>query len=310
MASSVSEESTVIVQQVRRAQIKLLYRQSWIGLLGTLIVALAAFVIFWKILPQWKLLLWIGFSVLLTIARGSIVYLFKKKTPKADDIGRWANFHVLGVALSGLMWSIPYFFLWPAETSVYKLVWPIFILPLSAAVLATYHTWKLSYIPFVIITAGSLSVRFFVEGGFLFNVLGFISLFFIGVLLRAGKVMHTASVRSFEFGIRNELLNKELREILVIREQLNEQLQKEIVERKLNEKEREKLICELQKALEEITTLKGVIPICLHCKGIRDDKGYWKKLEQYITEHSEAEFSHGICPECARKLYPELDEAP
>ncbi len=63
----------------------------------------------------------------------------------------------------------------------------------------------------------------------------------------------------------------------------------------------------LKKALIEIKTLQGIIPICASCKKIRDDKGYWNQIETYIHEHSEAEVSHGICPECAKKLYPDLD---
>lgn len=51
-------------------------------------------------------------------------------------------------------------------------------------------------------------------------------------------------------------------------------------------------------------TLSGMLPICASCKKIRDDKGYWNQIEAYITEHSEAKFSHGICPECMKKLYP------
>jgi len=62
---------------------------------------------------------------------------------------------------------------------------------------------------------------------------------------------------------------------------------------------------DLLKALEEVKQLKGLLPICANCKKIRDDQGYWQVLEQYISEHSEAEFSHGICPECAKSLYPE-----
>ena len=70
-------------------------------------------------------------------------------------------------------------------------------------------------------------------------------------------------------------------------------------------KEKSKLIIELQDALEEVKTLSGLIPICSFCKKIRDDNGYWNQIESYIKEHSEAEFSHGICPECAKKQYPE-----
>jgi GAF domain-containing protein len=64
----------------------------------------------------------------------------------------------------------------------------------------------------------------------------------------------------------------------------------------------------LEKALSEIKTLKGIVPICMHCKGIRDDKGYWNQLEKYITEHTEAVLSHGICEKCLEKYYPNHNE--
>ncbi|MBU2521318.1 MAG: response regulator [Proteobacteria bacterium] len=63
---------------------------------------------------------------------------------------------------------------------------------------------------------------------------------------------------------------------------------------------------ELEKSLAEIKTLRGIPPICANCKKIRDDKGYWNQIESYIHKHSEAEFSHGICPECMKKLYPDF----
>ena len=75
------------------------------------------------------------------------------------------------------------------------------------------------------------------------------------------------------------------------------------IERNALIKEREKLYLELKDAMTQIKTLKGIIPICAKCKKIRDDKGYWGQVEIYIREHSEAEFSHGICPECKEELY-------
>ncbi|WP_022666180.1 PAS domain S-box protein [Desulfospira joergensenii] len=77
----------------------------------------------------------------------------------------------------------------------------------------------------------------------------------------------------------------------------------DITERKIAEENRKKLIKDLQEALEEIKTLKGIVPICSSCKKIRDDKGYWNLLETYIEKHSEASFSHGLCPECSDELY-------
>lgn len=67
--------------------------------------------------------------------------------------------------------------------------------------------------------------------------------------------------------------------------------------------ERQRLVTELKKALDEIKTLQGIVPICAICKKIRDDKGYWNLLEAYIEERSDASFSHGMCPECSDKLY-------
>ncbi|MEW6594724.1 MAG: PAS domain S-box protein [Thermodesulfobacteriota bacterium] len=80
----------------------------------------------------------------------------------------------------------------------------------------------------------------------------------------------------------------------------------DITARKEAEAQMERLIAELQKSLAEVKTLSGLLPICSWCKKIRDDKGYWNQLESYISQHSSVDFSHGICPECMRKHYPEL----
>ena len=78
------------------------------------------------------------------------------------------------------------------------------------------------------------------------------------------------------------------------------------LQRKIVEEEREKAIFEREKALEDTKILRGLLPTCASCKKIRDDNGHWNQIEVYIKQHSEANFSHGICPECARKLYPDV----
>jgi len=80
----------------------------------------------------------------------------------------------------------------------------------------------------------------------------------------------------------------------------------DITERKQAEEERERIVRELLEAIANVKTLSGLVPICSSCKKIRDDKGFWNQLEKYIIEHTGAKFSHGICPECAQKLYPEF----
>ena len=88
----------------------------------------------------------------------------------------------------------------------------------------------------------------------------------------------------------------------------NEKLKRDIVERKKLLDERENLIDELKEALARVKTLSGLLPICSSCKKIRDDKGFWQQVEAYIGKHSNAQFSHSICPSCAKKLYPEVHE--
>lgn len=138
IGKSATKEIANIDQKVRNAQVQLLYEQTKTGLIGVLIVALTACVVFWQVVPQWKLSLWTGITVLLTLIRGGVVFAFQRRESLTSNIDRWASFHVIGVVASGLLWSIPFIFLWPPEHSVFQLVWPLFILPLSAAAVVTY----------------------------------------------------------------------------------------------------------------------------------------------------------------------------
>ena len=82
----------------------------------------------------------------------------------------------------------------------------------------------------------------------------------------------------------------------------------DFTDKKNAETERERLIAELEAALAQVKVLSGIVPICLYCKEIRDDKGYWNQIEDFIGKHSEAEFSHSICPQCMDKLHPDSED--
>jgi uncharacterized PurR-regulated membrane protein YhhQ (DUF165 family) len=100
-----------------------------------------------------------------------------------------------------------------------------------------------------------------------------------------------------------------LQEVTRVRAELT-QAQREIARRRQVEAEKEGLIEDLRRALSEVKTLRGFLPICASCKKIRDDAGYWQQLERYLQDHSEAVFSHGICPDCAKRLYPDQYRSP
>lgn len=115
-------------------------------------------------------------------------------------------------------------------------------------------------------------------------------------------MLTTLSHYSAELGSSNKVLAKQNKDIGAA----NALLQEEINERKALEEEREHLISELQEALAQVKTLSGFLPICAACKKIRDDQGYWNQIEEYIKNHSDVQFSHGICPDCAENLYGDL----
>jgi hypothetical protein len=107
------------------------------------------------------------------------------------------------------------------------------------------------------------------------------------------------------YRISNELknMNKTLEQQVTER---TAELSREVEERKRYGNERDKVIIELQDAFSCINTLTGLLPICASCKKIRDSEGSWEQLELYIQKHSDAQFSHGICPDCTKKLYPDF----
>jgi len=317
-------EDPQILLKVREALVQQLYKQTWVGLAGVFVITLAVSLTLWQVLPHWKLLLWAGTSVLLTIVRVVLNASFYRQSPKGADIHRWANLHVIGVTASGIMWALPSLFLWPDNSPVHQLVWPICIIALSASAVATYCTWTPSYISFLLLSAVPLSLRLLSEEGLVHIVLGLLGLFFIAVLTQTGKVMHAANLRALVLGIRNETLNSFLSREKMKQENLNQKLQKEITGHKRAQKElhlrnqelettkinMESTNNELEHALKNIKQLSGMLPICAACKKIRNDNGYWEQIEMYVRNHSDAQFSHGICPDCAVKLYPEFYQDP
>jgi DNA-binding NtrC family response regulator len=104
-------------------------------------------------------------------------------------------------------------------------------------------------------------------------------------------------------GAQDYLLKQELNSRLLSRS-IRYALERNKIRIELND-----TVDKLNKALENIKTLNGLLPICAQCKRIRDDEGYWQQIEKYFTERSDVEFSHGICPNCIKKLYPEFAES-
>jgi len=118
------------------------------------------------------------------------------------------------------------------------------------------------------------------------------------VIVLTGLDDETTAIQALQNGAQDYLNKNNVDSILLVRSI------KYAIERFNNVREKERLIKELQEALEKIKTLSGLLPICANCKDIRTDDGYWIQLESYLKSHSDLNFTHSICPVCAKKLYP------
>ena len=327
--NSQETESRDLALKVHEAQIRQLYDQTWGGLAGSYIVALGTGVALWGAIPHWKLIVWLGCMALIVVARSLLIVIFHRRSHSGQVIYKWAKLHAIGATAAALLWGLPSFLLWPVDSPVHQLVWPICIVSISASAVAKYCTWRLSYFRFIIFSVVPISFRLLLEGEFVYIVLGLLGLLFTAVLSHTGKEMYDASRMALSVGVRNEALNMVLSEEKIMMGKLNERLQKEISGHKhsqeelqvrnqdlerlnaqLNETKNNLQLTnnELESALANVKHLSGMLPICASCKKIRNDKGYWEQIESYIGERSNAQFSHGICPECKKKLYPELSD--
>lgn len=118
------------------------------------------------------------------------------------------------------------------------------------------------------------------------------------VIVLTGLDDETTAIQALQDGAQDYLNKNQVDSILLVRSI------KYAIERFNNVREKERLIKELQEALENVKTLSGLLPICANCKNIRTDDGYWIQVESYLKSHSNLNFTHSICPGCAKKLYP------
>lgn len=138
------------------------------------------------------------------------------------------------------------------------------------------------------------------------------------LMLKSYDLLYTINKNQKNYQLARKNLNSYLKIYEKIYEQDNRKILKNLEKQyKLEDKERdaeisklkneklEKINTEVQKAIDQVNTLTGLLPICPQCKKIKDSKGFWKEVDDYISEHSDSEVSHGICPECAKKYFPD-----
>ncbi|MDA3896100.1 MAG: hypothetical protein PF482_08135 [Desulfobacteraceae bacterium] len=288
-------------------RLKTLYRQHNVSLPGNLLVAVCVVILFWRQIPT--LFLWSWFFAMLFILLIRLLILRQYESQKEATLSPKIWFLRCGIAVTanGILWGILGVYTNYTAPLVYLSIILIILAGVVAAAVAINSVSIPIFFGFALPALIPVSISLVISGEFDRIVFGTLTLLYLGVMAQSAKQSNKVILKSMTYRYEKLQLLDDLQKEKAQVMDLNKQLGLDIEKRKQTEKEKERLISELQKALYEVKTLSGLIPICAHCKKIRDDSGYWNQIESYIHKHSDVDFSHSICPDCAKNLYPDMD---
>lgn len=291
---------------VRAEQVKLLYAKAPMAVTATLVNAPILVFILWGEVRHAVLVSWLLYMVTLSLGRAWLRYEYWRQPPPPITESRWASWYLSGVALSGLGWGAVGIFLFPDASLPHQVFLAFVLAGMTAGSVAACSAMMVGFLLFAVPVFIPFAIQFLAQGDDLHLAMGGMIVLYAILLVFIARAMNQTIITSLNLRFENRGLVAYLAAAKGHAERLNAELTFEISERKRVQKERERLIAELQAALANIKVLRGLLPICSHCKKIRDDAGLWHMVEIYVREHSDADFSHSICPECLNRMYPEF----
>lgn len=268
-----TEISALRQYEIRRVFLQKSNRNIIGGVVVAQIVALGIAAMLWPVVSHQRILIWLPLLLVayLLMLWFQIQYTRVEGSPNLD-LSKWQFQRIIALSLMGAMWGCLSIFLWPIGLPAYQLALPMVIVAVSCGMMVAYPGVRSGYVIHAFLAIGPVIGRMLMEGTRPHYWAAFLALVLMQILFWLGNNLRKRITKSVIVGIEN----RELAE-------------------------------ELQGALDKIKSLSGMLPICANCKKIRDDQGYYQQIEHYITEHSEAEFTHGICPDCAKELYPDIN---
>jgi hypothetical protein len=291
-----SETGTILLMTTFRAsqetdeiltkQIQLLYQHLPIALVATSVNSIILVVVLWSRISHPVLMSWLISSQLTALLRYALVVRYRKsKIPPKNTY--WDRRLLLGTIFSAVCWGSAGILMFSAESMPHQAFLAFVLGGMATGAVTTYSVRMRVFLSFALPVLIPIAIRFFVEGDDLHLAMGGMALLFIVLVTDSARRVHTTITKSLRLEAANQNL---IQHLTAARDELEHRVQQRTTE--------------LREALSEVKVLSGLLPICSNCKKIRDDQGYWNQMEHYIREHSEAEFTHSLCPECAKELFP------
>jgi hypothetical protein len=294
-------------RMVRAEQIKLLYAKAPMAIMATLVNAPLLVYTHWDIVKHGPLIAWLTGMFLLSMAHAWLTIEYRRASPSPLAESRWGTWYLIGIALAGIGWGSAGIFLGPQDSLPHQVFLSLVLAGMTAGAVAACSAAIVGFLLFALPALLPFAAQcFFAHDSDFHLVMGAMTALYLVLMVFLARTMHETILTSLNLRYENRDLVAYLGAAKGHADRLNDELTFEINERKRAHKERERLITELQDALANIKVLRGLLPICSHCKKIRGDEGDWHAVEVFVRDHSEADFSHSICPECLNKMYPEF----
>jgi len=302
--------------QIRSKQTEFLYDRLTVGLTATSVNSVILTVALWPRISHWVLVAWLVSSEIVVLLRYKLLLAYRRHLLNpVEDSPDWARLFLIGTAMSGICWGSAGIFLF-ARDSIAHQTFVAFVLGGMTAGAATVYSPRMTvFLSFALPALIPTIIRLFDYRENVHIAMGTMGLVFLIMMVDSARRMNRITLKTLTLETENQelmghltaetrhtrKLNADLRSEIAERERIQEELRvaRDSLERRVHER-----TTDLQEALEKVRVLRGLLPICSVCKKIRNDQGYWIQLEVFIRDHSEADFTHSLCPSCAAQMYP------
>jgi hypothetical protein len=316
MATTMEGSDSQKFRQIHSKQTEFLYDRLTVGLTATSVNSVVLTVVLWSRVPQRVLITWFVCTALVVLLRYVLLLEFRRHSSKpVEKYTDWGRLFLIGTAMSGICWGSVGIFLFEVDSITIQ-TFLAFVLGGMTAVAATAYSPRITvFLSFALPALIPTIIRLFAQGGDIHIAMGGMGLVFLILMVDSARRMNKTTLNALVLETENQELIGHLTAETRLTRKLNADLRSEIAEReKVQEELREARdslerrvqgrTAELREALENVRVLRGLLPICSRCKKIRDEQGFWIQLEVFIRDHSEADFTHSLCPSCAAQMYP------